>query len=96
METFVNVNDKTIKLSVDYIKGQEVYLHANEVEMHDFGYTCNPLKGVWLVSIPMKRKSQKRINAIAEKVLQHKDEIAELFAEGKIEEAKTLAEKVCS
>ena len=96
METFVNVKDKTILLSVDYIKGREIYLHANEVEMHDLGYTCNPLKGVWLVSIPMKRKNQKTINAIVEKVLQNKEEIAKLFAEGKIEEAKTLAEKVCS
>ena len=38
----------------------------------------------------MKRKNQKKINAFAERVLSRKDEIVRLFAEGKIEEAKTF------
>ena len=96
METFVNVKDKTIKLSVDYTKGHGVYLHAIPVELNKWGYSCDIFKGKFLCQVSMTRKNQKKINAIAEKVLQNKAEIAKLFAEGKIEEAKTLAEKVCS
>ena len=96
METFVNVKDKTIKLSVDYTKGHGVYLHAIPVELNKWGYSCDIFKGKFLCQVPMTRKNQKRINAISEKVLKNKEEIAKLFADGKIEEAKTLAEKVCS
>lgn len=96
METFVNVKDKTIKLSVDYTKGNGVYLHAIPVELNKWGYSCDIFQGKFLCQVPMTRKNQKTINAITEKVLQNKEEIAKLFAEGKIEEAKTLAEKVCS
>lgn len=96
METFVNVKDKTIKLSVDYTKGSGVYLHAIPVELNKWGYSCDIFQGKFLYQVPMARKNQKRINAISEKVLQNKEEIAKLFAEGKKEEAKALAEKVCS
>ena len=89
METFVNVNEKTIRLAVDYSKGKCVYLHALPVEINAFGYSCNPLQGKRLCEFPMARKNQKKINAFAERLLNRKDEIARLFAEGKIEEAKT-------
>ena len=90
METFVNVNEKTIRLAVDYSKGKCVYLYAVQVELTKFGYSCNPLQGKRLCEFPMARKNQKKINAFAERVLNRKDEIARLFAEGKIEEAKTF------
>lgn len=90
METFVNVNEKTIRLKVDYSKGNCVYLHAVEVELTKFGYSCFPLQGKRLCAVPMARKNQKKINVFTERVLSRKDEIARLFAEGKIEEAKTF------
>ena len=88
MDIFAKVNDKDVKLSVDYWRGRNVSLHAVYVFKHEFGYEYNPLEGKSIILTPMKRENKKIIANLVAITESHKNEIAKLYAENRLEEAQ--------
>lgn len=92
MDIFAKVNDKDIKLSVDYKRGHYVTLHAVYVTKSNFGWEYYPLAGKTIVLTPMKRENKKIIANLVAITESHKDEIAKLYAENRLEEAQKYFE----
>ena len=88
MDIFANVNDKDVKLSVTYKRGNYVYLHAVYGVRDEFGFGFNPLAGKSVILTPMKRENKKTIAALVAAAEQNKDEIAKLYAENRLDEAQ--------
>ena len=92
MDIFAKVNDKDVKLSVDYWRGQNVSLHAVYVIINEFGYEYVPLAGKTIILTPMKRENKKIIANLVAITESHKEEIAKLYAENRLEEAQKYFE----
>lgn len=92
MDIFVNVNDKDVKLSVTYWKGRYVTLNAVYVIRNEFGYEYDPLAAKTIVLTPMKRENKSKISKLTAAVDAHKQAIANMYAQNKLEEALKLIE----
>lgn len=57
-----------------------------------FGYEYDPLAGKTIVLTPMKRENKSKICKLTAAVDTHKQAIAELYAQNKLEEALKLIE----
>ena len=92
MDIFANVNEKDVKLSVNYWRGRYVSLNAVYVIRNEYGYEYNPLAGKTIILTPMKRENKKTIAKLVAVTESHKEEIANLYAENRLEEAKKYFE----
>lgn len=92
MNIFAKANDKYVKLSVYYWRGRYVSLNAVYVIRNEFGYEYNPLAAKTIVLTPMKRENKKIIANLVAITESHKDEIAKLYAENRLEETQKYFE----
>lgn len=92
MDIFAKVNDKDVKLSVYYKRGQYVTLSAVYVIRHECGYEFNPLASKTIILTPMKRENKSKIAKLNAAVNANKQAIANLYADNKLEESLKLIE----
>lgn len=90
MDIFAKVNDKDVKLSVYYKRGQYVTLSAVYVIVTKFGYEFNPLAAKTIVLTPMKRENKSKIAKLVSAVNANKQEIANMYAQDRLEDAIKL------
>ena len=85
-EIFVKVNDNDVKLSVSYLTGRGLSLSAVYIIENEFGFSFEPLSIQSQTLQPMTRRNQKKIDKVCALVEKHKQTIANLYAQDKLNE----------
>lgn len=85
-EFFVKVNDNDVELSVSYLIGRCLSLSAVYVMRNEFGFSYDPLSIQSQMLLSMTRRNQKKIDKVCALVEKHKQTIANLYAQGKLNE----------
>ena len=85
-EIFVKINDNDVKLSVSYLIGRCLSLSAVYVIENEFGFSYAPSSIQSQILQPMTKRNQKKIDKVCALVEKHKQTIANLYTEGKLNE----------
>lgn len=89
-EIFVKVNGNEVKLSVSYLIGRCLSLSAVYVMENEFGFSYNTLSIQSQILQPMTKRNQKKIDKVCALVEKHKQTIANLYAEDKLNEVAEI------